>query len=146
MITSYPRVTIQGTGNTNNPQNGFGMMVWNTSTLRYELLTAQTFLSIANQANQVNQINAFNNSTNNGILTDTCGNTNLTSTFTALPNVACKYVTLYCDIAVDVRLGGSSNTMKTIAGVPTRINRTNANLIEVSEGGGAGLLSYIITT
>lgn len=91
-INSYPRVTVQGTGNVNNPQNGLGIMVWNTSTLRYELLTAQTFANLAtiaaNQATQAtaaNQVTIINNQNTmitslNSILTALNSvNTNLTS-------------------------------------------------------------------
>jgi hypothetical protein len=83
-INSYPRVTVQGTGNVNNPQNGLGIMVWNTSTLRYELLTAQTFAGLATAANQANQATAANQTTMitalNSIITAlNTVNTNLTT-------------------------------------------------------------------
>jgi hypothetical protein len=59
-ITSYPRVTLQGTGPTQNPQNGTGLMVLNPSTNKYEAATAATFSGggggDATAANQTSQI------------------------------------------------------------------------------------------
>jgi hypothetical protein len=157
-IQSYPRVTIQGTGNVNNPQNGFGMMVWNTSTLRYELLTAQTFASIANQANQSNQLTAanlansnFTASTNNGVLVDTLLEVNLTGTLTTLPNTTCKYVTIYYTIDIDIQINGTGSIVKAKGTGTTpetiRLNRPNANQIAIAEGsGGTGLIFVVITS
>jgi hypothetical protein len=42
-INSYPRVTVQGTGPVNNPQNGQSLMVLNPSTGKYEAATTATF-------------------------------------------------------------------------------------------------------
>jgi hypothetical protein len=42
-ISSYPRVTVQGTGNANNTQNGIALMVFNPTTNKYEAATAVTF-------------------------------------------------------------------------------------------------------
>jgi hypothetical protein len=69
-IGSYPRVTVQGTGATNNIQNGLGLMVLNPSTGKYEAATAATFAggggggdaTAANQTTQINEViisNAF---------------------------------------------------------------------------------------
>jgi hypothetical protein len=60
-IGSYPRVTVQGTGATNNIQNGLGLMVLNPSTSKYEAATAATFAGgggggDATAANQTTQI------------------------------------------------------------------------------------------
>jgi len=68
-ITSYPRVTIQGTGNTQNPQNGLGLMLWNSTTQRYEAATSATFAggggggdaTAANQATQITEAQTTNN-------------------------------------------------------------------------------------
>ena len=62
-IGSYPRVTVQGTGATNNIQNGLGLMVLNPSTSKYEAATAATFSGgggggDATAANQDTQIDA----------------------------------------------------------------------------------------
>jgi hypothetical protein len=46
-ITSYPRVTIQGSGSGQNTPNGTGMMVLNPSTNKYEAATANTFNTVA---------------------------------------------------------------------------------------------------
>ena len=69
-IGSYPRVTVQGTGATNNIQNGLGLMVLNPSTSKYEAATAATFsgggggdATAANQASQISlatSLNAYN--------------------------------------------------------------------------------------
>lgn len=60
-LSSYPRVTVQGTGNANNVQNGFGLMVFNSTTGKYEAATASTFGGVgggdATAANQTSQIN-----------------------------------------------------------------------------------------
>lgn len=148
-ITSYPRVTIQGTGNTNNPQNGFGQMVWNTSTARYELLTAQTYAGLATTTNQNSQIAQFGSGSNTGVLTDTLLVVNMTSTLTALSSINCKYVTLYLDTDTDVQIGGSGAIIKfKLAQSPiVRIYRSNASQIAVAEGGGgAGILSVVVTS
>lgn len=61
-ITSYPRVTLQGSGPSQNPQNGTGLMVLNPSTNKYEAVTASTFsgggggdATAANQTTQIDQ-------------------------------------------------------------------------------------------
>lgn len=154
-ITSYPRVTIQGTGNVNNPQNGFGTMVWNTATSRYELLTAQTFAGLATNSlqntiisNQGVQITQFNNSSTIGLLTDTLLNINLTSTLTALSSITCKYVTLYLETDLDVQINGSGAISKfKFAQAPViRLFRSNASQIAVAEGGGgSGTLNVVVT-
>lgn len=71
-ITSYPRVTIQGSGAAQNPQNGQGLMILNPSTGLYEAATAATFAGggggggDATAANQSTQITEAQ--TNNTIL------------------------------------------------------------------------------
>jgi hypothetical protein len=61
-ISSYPRVTVQGTGTAQNTQNGSALMVVNPSTGRYEAATAATFSGggggggDATAANQTTQI------------------------------------------------------------------------------------------
>lgn len=42
-ISSYPRTIVTGTGNTNNPQNGLCLMVFNSVTNRYDPVTELTF-------------------------------------------------------------------------------------------------------
>jgi len=68
-LGSYPRVTVQGTGNTNNPQNGYGLMVFNSTTGKYEAATTSTFgggggggdATAANQATQITEAQTTNN-------------------------------------------------------------------------------------
>lgn len=66
-IGSYPRVTVQGTGATNNIQNGLGLMVLNPSTGKYEAATAATFAgggggdaTAANQSTQITEAQLTN--------------------------------------------------------------------------------------
>jgi hypothetical protein len=61
-IGSYPRVTVQGTGNANNIQNGLGLMLFNSTTGKYEAATSSTFggggggdATAANQATQISE-------------------------------------------------------------------------------------------
>jgi len=42
-IGSYPRVTVQGTGNAQNPSNGYGLMIFNPATSKYEAANSATF-------------------------------------------------------------------------------------------------------
>jgi len=60
-IGSYPRVTVQGTSPSQNPQNGQSLMLLNPSTGQYESATASTFSGgggggDATSANQTIQI------------------------------------------------------------------------------------------
>ena len=64
-IGSYPRVTVQGTSNAQNPQNGYGLMIFNSTTGKYEAATAATFGGgggggDATAANQTTQIGLEN--------------------------------------------------------------------------------------
>jgi hypothetical protein len=60
-IGAYPRTTVQGTGNEQNTQSGYGLMIFNPATLKYEAATASTFAGggggDATAANQTTQIN-----------------------------------------------------------------------------------------
>ena len=78
-ITSYPRTTVQGSGVTQNPQNGIGLMVLNPSTQKYEAATAATFsgggggdATAANQTSQITLATTLNGDTvaANALLTD----------------------------------------------------------------------------
>ena len=58
-VSSYPRVTVQGTGASQNPQNGQALMILNPSTNKYEAATSSTFAGGgggATAANQTTQI------------------------------------------------------------------------------------------
>jgi hypothetical protein len=66
-ISSYPRVTVQGTGTAQNTQNGSALMVVNPSTGQYEAATAATFggggggdATAANQATQISLATSLN--------------------------------------------------------------------------------------
>lgn len=66
-IGSYPRVTVEGTGPSQNPQNGQGLMLLNPSTGLYESATASTFsgggggdATAANQATQITEAQTTN--------------------------------------------------------------------------------------
>lgn len=77
-VSSYPRVTVQGTGAAQNPQNGQALMILNPSTGKYEAATSSTFAGggggggDATAANQTTQINEAQN-TNTKL--DTANNT-----------------------------------------------------------------------
>lgn len=76
-ITSYPRVTIDGTSPSQNPPNGQGLMLLNPSTGLYEPATASTFSGggggDATSANQSTQI-AEAQTTNQYLLDSGSGN------------------------------------------------------------------------
>jgi hypothetical protein len=55
-VSSYPRVTVQGTGTPQNPQNGSALMVVNPSTGKYEAATAATFGGGGGDATAANQV------------------------------------------------------------------------------------------
>ena len=67
-ISSYPRVTVQGTGTAQNTQNGSALMVVNPSTGKYEAATAATFgggggggdATAANQSTQITEAQSAN--------------------------------------------------------------------------------------
>lgn len=67
-IGSYPRVTVEGTGASQNPQNGQGLMLLNPSTGLYESATASTFgggggggdATSANQESQIGEAQTAN--------------------------------------------------------------------------------------
>ena len=69
-ISSYPRVTVQGTGTAQNTQNGSALMVVNPSTGKYEAATAATFggggggdATAANQTTQISLATTLNSNT-----------------------------------------------------------------------------------
>jgi len=55
-VSSYPRVTVQGTGTPQNPQTGSALMVVNPSTGKYEAATAATFGGGGGDATAANQV------------------------------------------------------------------------------------------
>lgn len=68
-VSSYPRVTVQGTGAAQNPQNGQALMILNPSTGKYEAATSSTFAgggggggdaTAANQTTQINEAQSTN--------------------------------------------------------------------------------------
>jgi hypothetical protein len=63
-ISSYPRVTVQGTGTAQNTQNGSALMVVNPSTGKYEAATAATLgggdATAANQTIQIAEAQGTN--------------------------------------------------------------------------------------
>jgi hypothetical protein len=63
-ISSYPRVTVQGTSNAQNAQNGSSLMIFNPSTNKYEAVTAATLgggdATAANQTLQIGEAQGAN--------------------------------------------------------------------------------------
>lgn len=66
-VSSYPRVTVQGTGTKQNTQNGSALMVVNPITGKYEAATAATFggggggdATASNQTTQITEAQASN--------------------------------------------------------------------------------------
>ena len=67
-VSSYPRVTVQGTGTAQNTQNGQALMLVNPSTGQYEAATAATFsggggggdATAANQSTQIAEAQTSN--------------------------------------------------------------------------------------
>ena len=65
-VSSYPRVTVQGTGASQNPQNGQALMILNPSTGKYEAATSSTFAgggggaTAANQTTQITEAQSTN--------------------------------------------------------------------------------------
>jgi hypothetical protein len=63
-ISSYPRVTVQGTSNAQNAQNGSSLMIFNPSTNKYEAVTAATLgggdATAANQTIQIGEAQGTN--------------------------------------------------------------------------------------
>lgn len=94
-VSSYPRVTVQGTGTPNNPQNGQALMIVNPITGKYEAATAATFAGggggDATAANQTTQINEAQ--TANSYLSSIESNTFSTSQNTSLGSTAANQTT-----------------------------------------------------
>jgi hypothetical protein len=162
-VSSYPRVTIQGTGNLNNPQNGLGLMIYNPTSQRYEAATAATFggggggggdATAANQTTQINLATTANNnftaSTNNGVLTDILGSRTLSGSFVQLPSQICKYVTLVnlsTNVFWEFNINNTGANFRIEAGYSVRVNVNNANLIFIRQATGeAQTAQYIVTT
>ena len=59
-VSSYPRVTVQGSGLPNNPQSGQSLMIYNSITGKYEAATASTFSGGAGGATAANQVTQIN--------------------------------------------------------------------------------------
>lgn len=170
-VSSYPRVTVQGTGTAQNTQNGSALMVVNPSTGKYEAATAATFSgggggdataanqtsqinlattlngSVATAANQTSQTTALNAQTNGGVLADTFRTQVLTASFVALTAAACKYVTiinLSTNAKFSIRLGAVVLSLE--AGYSIKINVANASSILIAQTTGEGQTAQIIVT
>jgi len=170
-VSSYPRVTVQGTGTAQNTQNGSALMVVNPSTGKYEAATAATFGgggggdataanqtsqinlattlngSVATAANQTSQTTALNAQTNGGVLIDSFATQILTVSFVPLTAAACKSVTLInlsTNAKFSYRVGAVSLTLE--AGYSVKINIANAASIAIAQTTGEGQTAQIIIT
>jgi hypothetical protein len=171
-VSSYPRVTVQGTGTAQNTQNGSALMVVNPSTGKYEAATAATFGggggggdataanqtsqinlattlngSVATAANQTSQTTALNAQTNGGVLADTFRTQTLTASYVALTAATCKYVTLInlsTNANFTIRLGATILTLE--KGYSMKINVANASSILIAQTTGEGQIAQIIVT
>jgi len=94
-IGAYPRTTVQGTGNAQNTQSGYGLMIFNATTQKYEAATAATFAAggggDATAANQTTQINEAQ--TANSYLTSIESNTLSTAMNTSLGSTSANQTT-----------------------------------------------------
>jgi hypothetical protein len=163
-IGSYPRVTVQGTGNANNPQNGQGLMIFNPSTQRFEAATAATFAGggggggDATAANQTTQISVAN--TTNSILNsinsktpatgnETSKSQTLTITPTTIGTASCKSVTIYmlstaaAPAEVIINSAGGGTVVILEQGYSMLIEVTSLDRIEVYQTGGENDVIYI---
>jgi hypothetical protein len=171
-VSSYPRVTVQGTGTAQNTQNGSALMVVNPSTGKYEAATAATFGggggggdataanqtsqinlattlngSVATAANQTSQTTALNAQSNGGVLVDTLATQVLTTSNVALTAIACKYVTLI-NLSTNAKFTFTigANTLTLEPGYSVRLNVNNSGLIRIAQSTGEGQTAQIIIT
>jgi hypothetical protein len=89
----------------------------------------------------------INNSTNGGVLLDTFATQVLTTSFVALPNNICKYVTLInltTNAKFTYRIMGIVLTLE--AGYSVRLNVLNASSIGIAQTTGEGNTAQIIIT
>jgi lipopolysaccharide export LptBFGC system permease protein LptF len=143
-IGSYPRVTVQGTGATNNIQNGLGLMVLNPSTGKYEAATAATFAGgggggDATAANQTTQINEAQ--TSNNYLSDVSTYTNLMQSYNIaygkptaeyLNDIALTLIDIK-NLLTDIKNNQTNATQKTqvvsSTGTSANVNESNALVV-----------------
>jgi len=171
-VTSYPRVTVQGTGAAQNTQNGNALMVLNPSTNLYEAATAATFAGgggsataanqtsqialetslnalVSTKANQISDAAALANSTNGGVLVDTLTNQVLSVTMTALTTIqACKTVTLI-NISTNAKMtycisGGTALSLE--AGYSVKLNTNSSGNVQIRQSTGENQTCEIIIT
>ena len=159
-ITSYPRITVQGTGKNLNPQNGQALMIFNAVTNKYEAATATTFagLSDATAANQLIQISEaqLTNTKLDTVITvlnsilATVITTSITDTIilaagaNPLPAAICKLVTIYNNSISAISVNHSSPTDISIdAGYSVDIYTTDASNITITGTAGASI-GYVI--
>jgi len=175
-VSSYPRVTVQGTGTAQNTQNGSALMVVNPSTGKYEAATAATFgggggggdATAANQTTQIseaqqsnlslsnidNSTNSLNTTTqfgtNTGILSDILEYQILTTSYVSLSSYGCKYVTLI-NLSTNAKFEYRLNVaipfdMILEAGYSVRINIANSSTLQIRQTTGEAQTAQIIIT
>ena len=159
-VSSYPRVTVQGTGTAQNTQNGQALMLVNPSTGQYEAATAATFgggggggdATASNQSIQISEAQSTNtylsdiqlNTT--GVATAANQSTQITEAQTAN--------TYLGDIANYLYDGNTSSSAAALLGLisantfETNANRSIAELLYSTAAGqtAASLLNDIKTT
>ena len=126
-VSSYPRVTVQGTGNGQNPQNGQALMIYNTITGKYEAATASTFAggggeaTAANQATQIGLAVAGNGNTSSIDTKLTTTNNNLNS---VISNTAQTASYLYDNV-------GSKTAAELLASIETVLKDCKTLLTDI---------------
>lgn len=155
-VSSYPRVTVQGTGNGQNPQNGQALMIYNTTTGKYEAATSSTFsggggdATAANQTTQIGLATAGNANTSsidtkltttNGNLNSIISNTNTTNQYLFDSNgnktaaellAAINTVIKDCkDLLTDIKNNQTNRTQKVTLTDGTTDNTFNGTSVEV---------------
>jgi hypothetical protein len=159
-IGAYPRTTVQGTGNSQNPQNGYGLMIFNATTQKYEAATAATFAAggggdatAANQTTQITEAQTTNTTLTSLLnytkVKDLSKNQGCTATFVALENTSSTKVTLIAQSTntenIEYQIDGGDSLFLE-AGYSVVVNVTNPNKIFIRQTGGAGETAYYIIT
>jgi hypothetical protein len=154
-IASYPRITLNTTGQTNNPRSGTGLAIFNQSTGQYViadssffpinnggLASETTLLTRASEATllsigtKIDSANTYNQNV------DTSGKFTLTETLSAIGSGDCKQVVLIAPVNgvyVTVR-GGGEMFIPPYSTIPVNANNINQILARYANAG--DFLSY----
>jgi hypothetical protein len=154
-IASYPRITLNTTGQTNNPRSGTGLAIYNQSTGQYviadssffpinsgglasetTLLTRASETTLLSIGTKIDSANTYNQNV------DTSVKFTLTDTLSAIGSGACQQVVLIAPINgvyITVR-GGGEMFIPPYSTIP--INTSNLNQISARYATAGDFLSY----